>query len=388
MSVAAVAPARKRAPASIAESSPQPDAFLLMRAAHDGDAVRIATMMKRGSELSTEASNSLLETGWTPLHEASRRGHYRVVQEFLRHGVPSNVLSDRFGRTPFLVAVENNREAVVQVLLERGGVNCLHQTVDFSGDTALHRACASYNLSMVQRLLDAGADIYRQNKVGETVLESIGDNELSWRYDLDLLLRNQRHSVILGVVEQAFLLDRGEKSFLVQLGEVQAAKGGSYPLLLPDVTSVSLISMLKRRDAQRRTIIEFIKEKFGLVEADAFFRICARSFLHRARLCPAQRLRSASSLGDLQEFHQARESLQKKLDATAEDVNQAAANEEGLTPLHCACLYGQDKIVAQLLDGGANLWAETSTGQTPLSLATRAEHLGVVEEILRRLLVR
>ena len=319
------------------------------------------------------------------------------MQEFLRRGVPCNVLSDRFGRTPFLVAVENNQQAVVQLLLEQG-VDCLHQTVDFSGDTALHRACATYNLSMVQLLLDAGADIYRKNKHRETVLQSIGDSESSCRYDLDLLLKNQRHAVILGAVEQAFLLDRAEKSFFVQLGEVELAPGNKgetgpgSPFLVPNVTNLCLVSMLKRTDAQGRTIVQFIKEDFGLAEADAFFRICVRSLLRKALACPAQRLRSAASRGQVEEFHQAFENMRQalmnaeSLPRSVQDVNQAAANGEGLTPLHCACMYGRENIVAVLLDKESNLWAETIAGQTPLSLATRAEQLDVVQEILRRLL--
>ena len=208
---------------------------------------------------------------------------------------------------------------------------------------------------------------------------------------MDLLLKRQRHSVVLGAIERAFLLDRAEKSFFVQLGEcglgpVSQEESAKAPLL-PDATNLSLVSMLNRTDAQNRTIVQFIKDNFGLVEADAFFRICARSFLHRALACPAQRLRSAASLGDLHEYHQARETMRNKSGATStEDVNQVAANEQGLTPLHCACMYGREQIVARLLDGGANLWAETSTGQTPLSLAVRAEQLEVVQEILRRLL--
>ena len=385
-------------PASCSEQEqPQPDAFVLMRAAREGNAKLVAAMMRQGihpeaaeSLIATTTTNSTttlttLATTWTPLHEACRRGHYRVVQEFLRHGVPCNIHSDRFGRTPFLVACENNHEAVVQVLLERGVDR--NQSVDFSGDTALHRVMATQNLGMAQRLLDAGADLHRRNKQHETVLQSIGDTESSVQYDLDLLSKHQCYSEIVAVVLQSFRLHQDEQAFLLRLRKCGLAKEQKENVSFS--SNMSIISMLRRTNAEGQTLVQFIREKFGRVEADAFSRMCSRAFLYRALACPAQRLRSTASLGNVKEFKTALAQMQNTIEETGSiDLNQAAANEEGLTPLHCACLYGQDEIVGFLLDSGANLWAETSSGQTPLSMAIRAEQLNVVQEILRRLLWR
>uniref|UniRef100_A0A7S3LBD2 Uncharacterized protein n=1 Tax=Amphora coffeiformis TaxID=265554 RepID=A0A7S3LBD2_9STRA len=357
------------------------DEFLLRSAARKGDVQRIREILQNLGDNWSED----MTTGWTPIHEACRRGHFRVVEELLYRDFPLNV-TDTHGRTPFLVACENGHEAVVQLLLERGVDK--NQAVDHSGDTPLHRVfTTSRNFSIAQRLLDAGAQIDRQNKLHETTMQAIGESLSSIEHDLALLSKKIHTFTVLRIVAMNLPCTEAEKRFFVFLAEQSNAikKGFASPDTPIDVLggfrdhNVCFVSMFNRRNVEGRTPLDVIRHFYGRDEADAFFRICARSYLHRASSSPAQCLRSAVSRGNIADFLKAKSFF-------GQGANEAAANDAGLTPLHCACLYGKTKIVALLLDDGADLWAETSTGHTPFTLATRAGHLSVIEEILRRLI--
>lgn len=360
----------------------QLDEFLLRSAARKGDVEQVREIL---NNLGDDWSEDMM-TGWTPMHEACRTGHIGVIEELLYHGFPLNS-TDTHGRTPFVVACENGHEAVVQLLLERGVDP--NQAVEYSGDTPLHRVLTTNrNISIAQRLLDAGACIDRQNKCHETTMQAIGESLSSIEHDMDLLARRCFFTVPRRVAI-SLQCTVAERRFLVFLAEQSLAikKGFATPDAPIDVLGglrdhhVCYVSMLNRRDEQGQSILDVVRNDCGRVEADAFFRICARAYLRGARSCPAQRLRSAASRGSVRDFVEAKSFFK-------EHANAAAANGAGLTPLHCACMYGKTTIVALLLEDGADVWAKTTTGQTPLSLASRAGHLHVIEEIVRRLVYK
>ena len=53
-----------------------------------------------------------------------------------------------------------------------------------------------------------------------------------------------------------------------------------------------------------------------------------------------------------------------------------------MTPLHFAVDRGEVDIVKQLLDSGAEVNAQDSSGETPLMLAVTCEHLELVRILL------
>lgn len=358
------------------------DQFLLRSAARQGDVEEIQRIMDDiGFDWSEEET---VASGSTPFHEACRRGHTRVVEELFYRGFPWDT-PDQHGRTPLILACENGQEAVVQLLLERGADP--NQVVGYSGDTALHRVfTTSQNLAVAQRLIDAGADIERKNNRCETTIQAIGEAFHSIERDLDVLFC----AMIPRRLIESYPCTDAERRFLVFLAEQNVAiKKGLVTLDAPiDVLrgfwdhDVCFVSMFSRRNILGRTVMDVIRSQYeghGKDEADAFFRICGRSYLQRARSCPAQSLRSAASRGNLLDFQEAKSLFR-------ENANAAAANSAGLTPLHFACIYGKAQTVSLLLDDGADLWTESINGQTPLALASEVGQLSVVKEILRRLI--
>ncbi|NWX06686.1 ANKR7 protein, partial [Caloenas nicobarica] len=101
----------------------------------------------------------------TPLHLACENGHVDVVRFLVQANCQLN-LADNF-RSPLMKAVQYQRERCVAMLLEHGADPNL---ADADGNTALHLAVLSPNMTVAWLLLEYNANIDAQNKEGFTPL--------------------------------------------------------------------------------------------------------------------------------------------------------------------------------------------------------------------------
>ncbi|KXH39277.1 hypothetical protein CNYM01_04244 [Colletotrichum nymphaeae SA-01] len=90
-------------------------------------------------------------TGWTELHEASRRGHAEVVRFLLQEGNNDQSLADNRGWTPLHAASLNGHLGVAKVLLE--GQGCKENHRDNNGRTPLFYASARGHHAVVKLLV-------------------------------------------------------------------------------------------------------------------------------------------------------------------------------------------------------------------------------------------
>eukprot|EP00210_Caulerpa_lentillifera_P005933 g5672.t1 len=134
-------------------------------------------------------SHSRVNSGFThslsSIYEASRRGINEFLKEALFHRTTDGLhlkrmleWEDSMGRTPLLIAVENNHLKTVELLLE-AGVNLEHISRHRNGGkTALHLA---FELqapgSMVRLLLAHGADPFLENHAGYTPWDVCRENK-------------------------------------------------------------------------------------------------------------------------------------------------------------------------------------------------------------------
>lgn len=108
--------------------------------------------------------------GRTPLHRAAGMGHVEVVLRLLHHGVAVDP-ADSQGATPLHLAARGGHFQAARALVREGGASALLATAD--GDTPLHAACSSGDAGqtagrVVQLLLDSGAEVDAQNRLGST----------------------------------------------------------------------------------------------------------------------------------------------------------------------------------------------------------------------------
>ena len=108
----------------------------------------------------------------TPLHVAAKFGHIQMA-EFLLNAADSKesycALPDLSGNTAMHTASSTGDCELVDSLLVMGGLALLERK-NRAGERPVHVAAACGRLETLMRLIDAGADVNRQNNNGEVWL--------------------------------------------------------------------------------------------------------------------------------------------------------------------------------------------------------------------------
>ena len=140
----------------------------LMGAAYYGHDEVVYWLLYYGADPSSRSAD-----GVTPLASAAAQGHAGVVKQLLRAGAACNVIA-LSGAPALNHACARGRLDVVNLLIDHPGVQ-LDITTD-AGDTPLHAASMRNHVDIVQRLLEAGADIHRCDRKGYTALNFAVNN--------------------------------------------------------------------------------------------------------------------------------------------------------------------------------------------------------------------
>lgn len=171
---------------------PDPSITQLAEAVAAGDVVRIRSLAP-GSDLSAhgrdnvtllewaiwnerpESLSALLDAGAnaaepgmdqeTVAHMAAMTRDPKYLQVLIEHGAPVDAVSPRGGRTPIFRAVQDRRDAQVDLLLKAGADV---RRTDSMGNTLAHVAAGVNDAARVLQLLDAGVDPKATNARGQT----------------------------------------------------------------------------------------------------------------------------------------------------------------------------------------------------------------------------
>lgn len=141
----------------------------LRLAAWKGDESEVKRLIKKGADLNSPDDMQ----GWTPLHhsaaaiEGKLENQESVIKLLLKNGANINAKT-MYGETPFELASLHQHLRICKILLNAGqDVNCVYK----NGNTALHHAVVNKIESVVKLLLKKGAKHNAQNDFGETPFE-------------------------------------------------------------------------------------------------------------------------------------------------------------------------------------------------------------------------
>ncbi|KAL8710758.1 MAG: hypothetical protein Q9220_004776 [cf. Caloplaca sp. 1 TL-2023] len=132
------------------------------------------SLNRYSNECHREETVAALNIGIRPLHLACSSGLIEVIDDLTKHpGIQINEC-DQSGATSLYIAASNGHKSIVQVLLERGADNAICTPYQ---ETVLHRAAEAGHKTIVQLLLDYQADVTVQDDQGWTALDWAAKND-------------------------------------------------------------------------------------------------------------------------------------------------------------------------------------------------------------------
>ena len=321
----------------------------LIDAAKSADKDALRALLKQGANV-----NAAQADGTTALHWASYRDDMEIADLLIKAGAKVNAAND-LGATPLWSACQNGSSAMVKRLLQAGANP---NAALLLGETVLMAAAHSGNAEIVEQLLAKGANVNAKAARGQTALMwAVGEKhpdvvKVLLAHHPDIHARSDEWNYVQavpphGVMEYNKAIPHGGETalmFAARVGDLASAK-----LLAEAGANVN--------------------------DADAWG-------------VSATTLAEHSGFGDLVEFF-----LDKGADASA--------GKAGFTALHEAIMRRDEKIVAALLDHGADANAPLKTwtptrrtsddwnfapelvGATPFWLAARFAEPNIMKLLLK-----
>lgn len=154
---------------------------LFWAAKHGQEATAKMLLLSEGADVRATTRDGVRQTA---LHQASLRGHVRIVEILIRNGADVEA-EDCAGMTSLHLAVRRRFKSVTRMLLENGAD--IRKPYPFSYHTVLHEATWG-SVAMVQLLLEKGADIEALDENKQTPLHyAVGLHRSHWRGNLAIV---------------------------------------------------------------------------------------------------------------------------------------------------------------------------------------------------------
>ena len=120
------------------------------------------------SEFGCNPTNIKGRNGISPLHVACKKGNLSLIRTLICDYHADINDEDYYGDTPFTLALENQRDEVMLVLISEFGCNPTNIKGEY-GVSSLHVACKKGNLSLIRTLIrDYHADLNDKDSSGKT----------------------------------------------------------------------------------------------------------------------------------------------------------------------------------------------------------------------------
>lgn len=149
----------------LTSTSCAPDPWPLIKAINKKDKRKIDELLNKEPSL----AKTRVDTGFTPLHFASRQGDEKLIKRLIDLGADVNSVSRIGSYTPLHEAVISKNPNAVKILLKEGAINSINKKCK-GGFTPLHLAVIESNSSITEELIKHGANIKMGEKQGNTPL--------------------------------------------------------------------------------------------------------------------------------------------------------------------------------------------------------------------------
>jgi serine/threonine-protein phosphatase 6 regulatory ankyrin repeat subunit A len=335
----------------------------------------VALMLEAGINVNAQSPDEhRTNVNTTALHCASNKSDLRLVDILLAHGASVNV-QNQVKETPLMAAVmappRNGAPTSIDVINDLLSKGANINAVSESG-TALHIACRSGNMKLVNFLLDHGADPALLDSKGASPLNICSSNMYSGQeIPFDRLMAK---GVNIDAVDQGgesalfrAVQNSNEKLVerLLSLGANPNFIGSSGNAILPAaVRRIEMTQLLVNKGANVNLAG---KNGTALSAAISSRDMTTIGFL----LSKGADINAADQQGNTA-LHQAATNMNAEATIKMLITNGASPNVknlEGNTPLHLATRSRNIEAVNALLANGARVNERNFAGQTPLQLA-------------------
>ena len=322
----------------------------LIEAARSGDRAAVKALVQKGENV-----NAAQGDGTTALHWASYRDDVEAADLLLKAGAKVNAAND-LGATPLWTASLNGSAAMVRRLLQAGANPNLGL---IAGETPVMVASRSGAADVVEQLIAKGANVNAHGTRDQTAL--------MWAVA-------QQHPDVVKVLLAHGADVHAKSAVWSQVMAVSPHGLPEYNKSIPHGGETAMMFAARVGDLPSAQLL--VTAGANVNDTDAWG-------------VSATTLAAHSGFTELVEFL-----LSKGADASAEAA--------GFSALHCAIMRRDEKMVAALLDHGANpnaplrTWTPTRrssadfnfepplVGSTPLWLAARFSQPGVMRLLLKR----
>ncbi|XP_019857404.1 PREDICTED: ankyrin repeat domain-containing protein 39-like [Amphimedon queenslandica] len=142
----------------------------IWNAAMDGDERTVTRMLSEGTDPNIQDTS-----GYSPLHYASRHGHYGVVHKLLIAGADPNPQTPG-GVTPLHRAAYSRHGNIVKLLLSNNADPSLK---DSDGMTALHKGAEGGDVNIIKLIINNSPSLLNvTNNKGEYPMDLIKDEKI------------------------------------------------------------------------------------------------------------------------------------------------------------------------------------------------------------------